>query len=218
MELEDVFRALAGPEPSEPPRCVARARWPGAGRARGAAAGDDPLRRHEASPHPGGSQPGDDPPRWASQAALPQPRSDPAHRGPLDQPLCPAVDRGDGRSEERPGGARQGGQHADGCTAARIPGLHSGHSGAPVAGDHGPGHDADLLLQLARRFGLRGRLADHLQAAGRQPGHRRQGPGSRPASQAGPLVLKPLGGERGSADAPSPGRSRRWAARPACYR
>ena len=30
--------------------------------------------------------------------------SDPAHRGPLDQPLCPAVDRGDGRSEERPGG------------------------------------------------------------------------------------------------------------------
>ena len=129
-------------------------------------------------------------------------------------PPHPGAGRGDGRPQRL---TDKGGLDAHGCTTARLPGLHQGHARAPLAGDHGPGHDADLLLQLSS--------SRTSQPARRSPTSSRMGAWTsrarswRPIRRASWSTRSPASGRRTTIrPAPSPGRSRPWAARRACYR
>src|SRR5215203_2668852 len=97
------LQGAGGPHPSRAARPALRAGRADAERP-GAAVADVPLRRDEAPEGARGGWPGDDPEARSREAALSQPRPDPAHPRPLGEQVHGALGLGAQRAEERDGG------------------------------------------------------------------------------------------------------------------
>src|SRR6059058_409295 len=97
------LQGAGGPDAASPARRALRARRADADRARAAAA-DDALRRHEAPEGPrGGGSRGHAQAR-PREAALPEPRPDPAHPRPVGEQVLGALGLGTQRAQGRTGG------------------------------------------------------------------------------------------------------------------
>ncbi len=143
----------------------------------------------------------------AREAALPEPRPDPARPRPLGEQVRRALGRDAQRAQATTGGQ----DHGEG-----IRDLHQDDPGAPLEGDHRPRDAAQVQLRRGRRLGLDARLP----LRGHPPGGARGAPARartwRSIRRAGSSrASRRCGARTSSAKGPrgSPGRSSRSAIR-----
>ena len=147
--MDDGVQGARGPNAAEPARRAVQGGRPDVERARAAAA-DDALRRHEAPAAARGGRPRDDKEARSREAALPEPRPDPARPRPMGEQVRRALGRRPQRAQAPIGGQDDGEGVRD---------LHQDDPRATLGGDHRQRHEAQVQLRRRGRVGLDAGLA-----------------------------------------------------------